>query len=84
MVPHAATGSAESSLELLPQLPRAPPFPPAGVAGVTEEEADTSPGAPAGDDGDAAMGERATSVGWNVPVEMTVCHIRIAPLNDWQ
>jgi hypothetical protein len=28
------------------------------------------------------VGARATSVGWNVPVEMAVCHIRIAFFND--
>ena len=86
-VPHAATADAESSLgrllrlPWLPRLPRAPPLPLAGVTGVAGEEADTFPGVPADEDGDAAMGARATSVGWNVPVEMT-CQIRIAFLND--
>ena len=89
-VPHAATDGVETSLgrllrlPWLPRLPRAPPLPPAGVTGVAGEEADTVHGVPAPDDGDAAMGERATSVGWNVPVEMTECHIRIASLNDSQ
>ena len=68
-------------LPWLPRLPRAPPLPPAGVTGVAGEGADTFPGVPADEDGDAAMGARATSVGWNVPVEMT-CQIRIAFLND--
>ena len=75
-MPHAATNGAVSSLALL--------SPPAGVAGVAGEEADTFPGERVGDDGDAAVGERAMSVGWNVPVEMTVCHITIASLNDCQ